>query len=57
MNEAVVKVLMSICYRAGWRDGMDGKDLPTLKGLDETVNRIYANAIMAKYQDTGKGAE
>lgn len=50
MNEAEVKVLMSICYRAGWKDGMDGKDLPTLKNLDNTVDEIYSNAMLAKME-------
>ena len=41
MNEAEIKVLMSIAYRAGIKDGWDNKDLPTLKNLDEMVNGKY----------------
>ena len=57
MNESEVKVLMSICYRAGLKDGWDGKDLPTLKQLDETVDMIYANAMMAKMEQAADDME
>lgn len=50
MNEAEVKLLMSLCYRAGIKDGWDCKDLPTLKQLDDMVNEIYRNAMMAKQE-------
>ena len=50
MNEAEIKVLMSIAYRAGIKDGWNNKDLPTLKNLDDMVDTIYANAMMAKQE-------
>lgn len=43
MDEAGVKLLMSLCYRAGIKDGWDGKELPTLKQLDNMVDEIYHN--------------
>lgn len=51
MTESEVKVLMSMCYRAGIKDGWDNKDLPTLKQLDDKVNEIYLNAMIAKQED------
>lgn len=44
MKASEIKVLMSLCYRIGWRDGMDGKDLPTLKELDDLIGGIYQRA-------------
>lgn len=39
-----IEVMLSIAYRSGWKDGRDGKDLPTLKELDEMVKGIYDRA-------------
>lgn len=50
MDEAGVKLLMSLCYRAGIKDGWDGKELPTLKQLDSKVNEIFHNYMMAKQE-------
>lgn len=36
-----IEVMLSIAYRSGWKDGRGGKDLPTLKELDEMVKGIY----------------
>ena len=43
-----IEVLISVAYRAGWKDGQDGKDLPTLKELDEMVAGIYDRATEGK---------
>ncbi len=56
MNEAEVKVLMSICYRTGIKDGWDCKDLPTLEQLDDTVNEVYHNYLMAKQEQMAEEA-
>ena len=50
MDETGVKLLMSLCYRASMKDGWDNKDLPTLKQLDDKVNEIYSNYMMAKQE-------
>lgn len=59
MDEAEVKLLMSLCYRAGIKDGWDGKELPTLKQLDDTVNEIYQiyhNYTIAKQEQMAEEA-
>lgn len=56
MDEAGVKLLMSLCYRAGIKDGWDGKKLPTLKQLDDTVNEIYHNYTITKQEQMAEEA-
>ena len=48
LTEENIKVLISVAYRAGWRDGMDGKDLPTMRELDEVVDTMFSRAKEAK---------
>lgn len=50
MDEAGVKLLMSLCYMAGIKDGWNCEDLPTLKRLDSQVNEIFNNYMMAKQE-------
>lgn len=39
-----IEVMLSVAYRASWRDGSDGKDLPTIGELDQMVAGIYDRA-------------
>ena len=57
MNEAEIKGLMSKCYKKGLKDGWDGKDTPTLKHLEETVDEIYNIAMMAKQEQIHEDLE
>ena len=50
LTEENIKVLISVAYRAGWRDGRDGKDLPTKGELDGMVDTMYITATMAKQE-------
>lgn len=53
MTEENIKVMISVAYRSGWKDGMNGKDLPTLGELDKIVDEMYENAtIKAKLLET-----
>ena len=53
MTEAEIKVMIAVAYRAGLKDGWNGKDpCLTLKQADEIANTIYLNAMMAKQEET-----
>ena len=53
MTEAEIKVMIAVAYRAGLKDGWDGKDpCLTLKQADEVADTIYLNAMMAKQEET-----
>lgn len=53
MTEENIKVMISVAYRLGWKDGMNGKDLPTLGELDKIVDEMYENATI-KMKETEK---
>lgn len=44
MTRGNIEVMVSVAYRAGWLDGTDGKDLPTLRELDEMAASVYDRA-------------
>ncbi len=51
MTEAEIKVMIAVAYRAGLKDGWDGKDpCLTLKQAEEIADTIYLNAMMAKQE-------
>lgn len=51
MNEAEIKTMIGIAYRAGLKDGWAGKDPElTLKQVEEVAETIYHNALMAKQE-------
>ena len=51
MTEAEIKTMIAVAYRAGLKDGWDGKDpCLTLKQADDMADTIYNNAIMAKHE-------
>lgn len=53
MERKEIEVLIAVAYRWGWRDGMDGKDLPTLKQLDELASGVYERALKSKEDTNG----
>ena len=54
MTRENIETLISVAYRAGWKDGRDGKDLPTLKELEKMATKIYDRAAkVADGEDKG----
>lgn len=43
-----IEVMIKVAYKAGWRDGIADKELPTLKWLDDFASGIYDRAIAEK---------
>lgn len=39
-----IEVMLKVAYKAGWRDGIANKELPTLKWLDDFASGIYDRA-------------
>ena len=55
MERKEIETLIAMAYRLGWRDGMDGKDLPTLKQLEELASGVYERALKRKEDGIGMG--
>lgn len=55
MERKEIETLIAMAYRLGWRDGMDGKDLPTLKQLEELASGVYERALKSKEDGNGMG--
>lgn len=46
MDEAKIKEVITISYKAGLKDGWSSVDTPNLRELDNKVNDIYLRIIM-----------
>lgn len=46
MDEAKIKEVITISYKAGLKDGWSSLDTPNLRELDNKVNDIYLRIIM-----------